>query len=48
MENELDSLIKDFVFKIHELYDGEPLDGDNTQFIANKVLDELDNFNGNN
>ena len=46
MEN-IDQEIENFIISIRKLWHEEPLDGDATQEIANKVLKELDHINAN-
>lgn len=40
--------INDFIKKINELYEGEPLDGDETEELSNIVLHKLNEFYANN
>ena len=43
----IDQEIETFVVSIRDLWRNEPLDGDDTERISNKVLAELDYINGN-
>jgi len=43
----IDQEIENFVNSISDMWKDEPLDGDETIEIANKVLGELDHRNGN-
>lgn len=47
MTRNIDQEVEDFVKSISDMWKKEPLDGDETQEIANRVLAELDNANGN-
>ncbi len=47
MIRDIDEEIEDFLESINDLWAEEPLDGDETREIANKVLRELDQINGN-
>ena len=46
MQN-IDKEIEDFIKSIRHLWKDEPLDGDETQGMADRVLAELDFANGN-
>jgi len=43
----IDKEVEDFVSSLSGLWEGEPLDGDETEEIAAKVLAELNHRNGN-
>jgi len=43
----IDKEIETFVLSIQDMWKEEPLDGDETEEITNKVLAELDQANGN-
>jgi len=43
----IDQEIEDFVTSINDMWEDESLDGDETKEIADKVLAELDQANGN-
>ena len=47
MKRDIDTEIKQFIRSISDLWKQEPLDGDETVKIANKVLKELNSANGN-
>jgi len=44
---EIDKAIMELVHKVHKIYECNPLDGDDTMDIADRVLKALDLFNGN-
>lgn len=47
MRRNIDQEVEDFISSIGDLWKEEALDGDETEEIANKVLTELDERNGN-
>ena len=47
MRRNIDEEIEDFIGSISDLWGDEPLDGDETEEIANKILAELNQRNGN-
>lgn len=47
MEKTLDKIIQKFVVDVNKLYEGEALDGDETEFVAEQVLNQLNIFNAN-
>lgn len=47
MRRNIDHEIENFIISINDLWENEPLDGDETQEIADKVLAELNRVNGN-
>lgn len=44
---EIDQEIENFIKSISHLWEKEPLDGDATEKITNKILSELDFINAN-
>lgn len=47
MIRNIDEEVEDFIESINDLWAGEALDGDETEEIANKILQKLDQMNGN-
>ena len=47
MRRGIDEEIEDFIKSISDLCEDEPLDGDETEDIANKILAGLNQRNGN-
>lgn len=47
MRRNIDKEIEDFINSIQDMWKDEALDGDETEKIANRILAELDNANGN-
>ena len=47
MRRNVDEEVEDFIESINDLWVEEPLDGDETEEIANKILSVLDKVNGN-
>ena len=47
MRNNIDQEIENFIKSIEHLWEDEPLDGDETEEIANMILAELNYVNGN-
>jgi hypothetical protein len=47
MRRNIDQEIEDFIKSIQDIWKDEPLDGDETEEIAHKILAELDYVNGN-
>ena len=47
MRRSIDEEVEDFIESVSDLWLGEALDGDETEEIANKILKELDQINGN-
>ena len=47
MRRDIDEEIEDFINSISDLWEDEPLDGDETEKIASKILAELNQTNGN-
>ena len=47
MNRNIDKEIEQFIHSIKDLWKGEPLDGDETEDITNKILIELDYINAN-
>jgi len=47
MRRDIDEEIEDFVNSLSDLWGDEPLDGDETEEIASKILAELNQRNGN-
>ena len=47
MRRNIDQEVEDFINSISDMWNEEPLDGDETEEIANRILAELDNVNGN-
>ena len=47
MRRNVDEEVEDFVESVSDLWLEEALDGDETEEIANKILQKLDQMNGN-
>ncbi len=47
MRRNVDEEVEDCVESVSDLWVEEPLDGDETEEVANKILQKLDQMNGN-